>query len=92
VHGQPDNIITHNNNYYILGKIRKYNIIIAVLPYGQYNITSIIVIGRNILYNFPNIKIGLIISISGGVLNDKYNIRLSNIIVNIFDNKKNGVS
>jgi len=61
-------ISLNNNNNYTLGKVGKYNIIIAILPNREYNIFFIVGIIKNILYSFLNIKIGLIISISGSIL------------------------
>ncbi|XTI85085.1 hypothetical protein V2W45_1466039 [Cenococcum geophilum] len=57
-----------NNNSYIVGKIRKYSIVITILPDGEYGIASVANIARDILYSFPNIRIGLIVGISGGAL------------------------
>ncbi|PSN60866.1 hypothetical protein BS50DRAFT_505757, partial [Corynespora cassiicola Philippines] len=68
-----------------------YNIIIAVLPKSKYSILFIVVIIKNILYSFFNIKIKLIVSISSGALIFKYNIYLNNIIVSTFYNKKNSI-
>jgi nucleoside phosphorylase len=80
-HERPEYISPHDNNDYILGKIRKHNIIIAVLPYGEYGISSIIGVAKDILNSFPNIRIGLIVGISGGTLSRKHDIRLGDIVI-----------
>ncbi|KAI3575829.1 hypothetical protein IWW34DRAFT_631022, partial [Fusarium oxysporum f. sp. albedinis] len=84
-------IADNNNNNYALGKIRKYNIIMAILPKSKYSITSTATIARDILHSFLNIHFGLIVSISSGILSIKYNICLSDIIVSTCSNRKGGV-
>ena len=57
----------NNNNDYTLGKIGKYNIVIAVLPKGEYGISSAASVARDILHSFSNVRIGLIVGISGSI-------------------------
>ena len=44
-HEGPEFISTNDNNDYTLGKVRKHNIIIAVLPNGEYGISVIYITG-----------------------------------------------
>ena len=68
---------TNDNNDYTLGKVGRHNVVIAVLPDGEYGTASAAMVARDILYSFPNIRIGLMVSISGGALSLKHDIRLS---------------
>ena len=81
----------NNANSYTLGKIRKYNIVIAVLPNGEYGIASAVSVAKDMLYSFLNIRLGLIVGISGSALSKKYNIRLSDIIVSNPYNRNGGI-
>lgn len=91
-HEQPDDVTTHDNNHYTLGKVGKHNVVIAVLPYGQYGTTSAAAVGRDMLHSFPNVRIGLMVGIGGGAPSDKHDIRLGDIVVSIPGNGKGGVS
>ncbi|KAH7235298.1 hypothetical protein BKA59DRAFT_495908 [Fusarium tricinctum] len=46
-------------------EIRKYYIVIAIMPDREYGISSAVSIVRDILYSFLNIKVSLIVGISG---------------------------
>jgi nucleoside phosphorylase len=80
-HERPEYVSSHDNNDYILGKIGKHNVVIAVLPDGEYDTSSAANVAKNILHSFPNVRIGLMIDIGGGTPNSKYNIRLGDIVV-----------
>lgn len=84
-------MLANNNNDYTLGKVRKYNIFISVLPYRKYGISSTIGVARDMLYSFPNVRIGLIVGIGGSAPSLKHNIRLSNIMVSATSSKKGSV-
>ncbi|KAL6701639.1 nucleoside phosphorylase domain-containing protein [Trichoderma pleuroticola] len=84
-------ISPNNNNAYTLGKIEKYNIVIAVLPNGQYSISSAAGVARDIIHSFPNIKVSLIVGIRGGAPSKKHNIRLGNIMVSAPQDGRGGV-
>lgn len=75
----------------MLGKIKKYNIIIIILPNSKYKIASAASIIKDMLYNFPNFKINLIVNISSSALSAKYNIYLNNIIINLPYNKNKNI-
>lgn len=46
-----------------LGKIGKHNVIIAVLPDGEYGISSAAGVAKDMLHSFSNIRIGLMVGI-----------------------------
>lgn len=58
---------------------------------SKYKLLSAASVTRDILYSFPNIKINLIIGISGSAPSLKHNIYLSDIIMGVFNNKKGSV-
>jgi nucleoside phosphorylase len=90
-HEGPDSVSTHDNNDYTLGKIGKHNVVIAVLPDGEYGTTSAAGVARDMLHSFPNIRIGLMVGIGGGAPSAKHDIRLGDVVVSAPRNGKSGV-
>jgi nucleoside phosphorylase len=71
----------NDNNDYTLGRIGRHNVVIAVLPDGEYGISSATGVAKDMLHSFPNIKIGLMVGIGGGAPSQKHDIRLGDIVV-----------
>ncbi|KAJ5685122.1 hypothetical protein N7536_007741 [Penicillium majusculum] len=89
-HRGPQFLAPSDNNDYTLGKIRQHNIVIAVLPNGEYGITSAACVARDMLHSFPNVRIGLMVGIGGGVPT-RHDIRLGDIVVSSPGHGKGGV-
>ncbi|KAF2463262.1 purine and uridine phosphorylase [Lindgomyces ingoldianus] len=81
VHEKPQHLPPHDNNVYTLGRVGKHNIVIAVIRDGEYGMSSALSIAINMLSSFPNIRIGLVVGIGGGVPSPKHDIRLGDIVV-----------
>ena len=90
-HGRPQFVSVHDNNYYTLGKVDEHNVVIAVLPKGEYGTSSAASVARDMLHSFPNVKIGLMVGIAGGAPSRKQDIRLGDIVVSTASNGKGGV-
>ncbi|KAF4947133.1 hypothetical protein FSARC_14038 [Fusarium sarcochroum] len=90
-HEGPESVSTNDNNDYTLGRIGKHNVAIAVLPHGEYGISSAASVARDMLHSFPNVKIGLMVGIGGGAPSPKHDIRLGDIVVSASGNGKGGV-
>jgi hypothetical protein len=58
-HDGPEYVSPHDNNDYTLGMIGKHNVVIAVLPNGEYGTSSAASVARDMLHSFPNVRIGL---------------------------------
>lgn len=80
-HESPGYIAQHDNNNYTLGKMGKHNVVIAVLPDSEYGIASAATVARDMLHTFPNVRIGLMVGIGGGVPSAKNDIRLGDVVV-----------
>ncbi|KAL5312911.1 hypothetical protein ACEPPN_019337 [Leptodophora sp. 'Broadleaf-Isolate-01'] len=80
-HEGPEHVCTNDNNDYTLGKIGRHNVVIAVLPDGEYGTSSAAMVARDMLHSFPNIRIGLMVGIGGGAPSSKHDIRLGDIVV-----------
>ncbi|KAL7783395.1 ankyrin repeat-containing domain protein [Trichoderma afarasin] len=90
-HEGPEYVSPNDNNDYTLGKIGKHNVVIAVLPGGEYGIASAAIVARDMLHSFPNVRIGLMVGIGGGVPSQKHDIRLGDIVVSVPRDGKGGV-
>ncbi|KAL7931924.1 ankyrin repeat-containing domain protein [Trichoderma chlorosporum] len=89
-HDPPDAVSRHDNNVYTLGKMGKHNVVIAALPDGEYGISAAASVARDMLHSFPNVRIGLMVGIGGGVPT-KNDIRLGDVVVSATQNGQNGV-
>ena len=90
-HEGPESVSTNDNNDYTLGKVGKHNVVIAVLPEGEYGISSAAAVARDMLHSFPNVRIGLMVGIGGGAPSQKHDIRLGDIVVSAPRDGKGGV-
>ena len=89
-HGGPTNVARNDNNSYALGRIGEHNVVIAVMPKSEYGTTSAATVARDMLHSFPNVRVGLMVGIAGGVPG-KHDIRLGDIVVSCRDGGKGGV-
>ncbi|KAJ4855513.1 ankyrin repeats (3 copies) domain-containing protein [Trichoderma breve] len=90
-HEGPDYISSNDNNDYTLGRIGRHNVVIAVLPNGEHGLSSAASVARDMLYSFPNVRIGLMVGIGGGAPSLKHDIRLGDVVVGVPTNGKGGV-
>ncbi|RYP80241.1 hypothetical protein DL769_002543 [Monosporascus sp. CRB-8-3] len=90
-HGRPEYQSPNDNNDYTLGEIGRHNVVIAVLPDGEYGTASAASVARDMLHSFPNIRIGLMVGIGGGAPSPKHDIRLGDIVVSTPSDGKGGV-
>ena len=90
-HERPESVSTNDNNDYTLGKVGKHNVVIAVLPEGEYGISSAAAVARDMLHSFSNVRIGLMVGIGGGAPSQKHDIRLGDIVVSAPRDGKGGV-
>jgi nucleoside phosphorylase len=84
-------VAQNDNNNYALGRIGNHNIVIAVLPDGEYGTAVAAAVARDMLGSFPNIRIGLLVGIAGGAPSPNHDIRLGDIVVSSRDGGKGGV-
>ena len=90
-HERPEYVSPNDNNDYTLGEIGKHNIVIAVLPDGEYGTASAASVATNMLRSFPNVRIGLMVGIGGGAPSKKHDIRLGDIVVSSPRDREGGV-
>ena len=92
----------HDDNDYIFGRIGKHNVVIAVLPDGEYGISNAASVARDMVRSFRNLRLGLMVGIGGGapLLQDgttgsrpklKRDIRLGDVVVSSPGDGQGGV-
>jgi nucleoside phosphorylase len=79
-HDRP-RYLDNDNNDYTLGRFGEHNVVIAVLPEGEYGTVSAAIVAGDMLKSFPNVRIGLMVGIGGGAPNPEHDIRLGDIVV-----------
>lgn len=80
-HGPPSFVSPHDNNSYTLGSIKGHNVVIALLPDGEYGTSAATGVARDLVSTFPNVRIGLMVGIGGGAPNKNQDIRLGDVVV-----------
>ncbi|KAG9654291.1 purine and uridine phosphorylase, partial [Aureobasidium melanogenum] len=80
-HDRPDHVSANDSNAYTLGKMAGHNVVIAVLPDGEYGVSSATAVAKDMLNSFPNVRIGLMVGIGGGAPTAKHDIRLGDVVV-----------
>ncbi|KAJ5095122.1 hypothetical protein N7532_007413 [Penicillium argentinense] len=80
-----------DNNHYTLGKMGKHNVVITILPKGEYGTAAAAMVAEGMRRSFPNIRVGLMVGIAGGAPSKKHDIRLGDIVVSIPENGSAGV-
>ena len=90
-HEGPIYVSQNDNSVYKLGSIGKHNVVMAVLPDGEYGTNSAACVARDMMHTFPNIRIGLMVGVGGGAPSPKHDIRLGDIVVSTPRNGKGGV-
>ncbi|EXL39993.1 hypothetical protein FOCG_17443 [Fusarium oxysporum f. sp. radicis-lycopersici 26381] len=90
-HEGPEFVSDNDSNNYTLGKIGKHNVVIAVLPHGEYGISSAAGVAKDMLNSFPNVRFGLMVGIGGGAPTPEHDIRLGDVVVSASGHGKGGV-
>ncbi|KAF4555592.1 Hypothetical protein D9617_2g055540 [Elsinoe fawcettii] len=80
-----------DNNAYAYGRIGAHNVVIACLPAGVYGTTSAANVAQNMRRSFPNINIGLMVGVGGGIPTRTNGIRLGDVVVSKPTNASGGV-
>lgn len=80
-------------NTYALGRIHQHNVVIACLPAGIDGTNAATTVAQNLLRTFPQIRIGLLVGIGGGIpdLAKGVDIRLGDVVVSQPSGEHGGV-
>lgn len=82
-----------DKNSYHWGRIGKHNVVIASLAAGVYGTTSAATTATQMLFSFPNVKIGLMVGIGAAIARpeEKRDIRLGDVVISLPDGTSGGV-
>ena len=80
-----------DDNHYTLGSIGKHNVVVAVLPSGEYGTATAASVAKDLVRSFPNVRIGLMVGIGGGAPSEDVDIRLGDIVVSTASDGHSGV-
>ncbi|KAI5460980.1 hypothetical protein BGZ63DRAFT_455093 [Mariannaea sp. PMI_226] len=86
-HEQPEYLSPGDSNDYQLGRIGRHNVVIAVLPDGEYGTTSAATVARDMMHSFPCVMVG----IGGGAPSQQHDIRLGDVVISVPRDGKSGV-
>ncbi|CAG9999075.1 unnamed protein product [Clonostachys byssicola] len=90
-HAGPESVQRNDDNIYTLGRMGKHNVVIAALPHQQYGLVNAASVARNMVHSFPNVRIGLLVGVGGGVPSSIHDIRLGDVVVSSPDPGSGGV-
>ncbi|KAL7797816.1 hypothetical protein V8C43DRAFT_303565 [Trichoderma afarasin] len=90
IHEGPEMVSPYDSNNYTLGRIGKHNVVIAVLPDGEYGVSSAARVAADLPHSFPNVRFGLLVGIGGGAPSRKNDIRLGDVVVSSPDKSNDG--
>ncbi|KAJ5987015.1 hypothetical protein N7451_011380 [Penicillium sp. IBT 35674x] len=90
-HEPPTELPSANQNDYTLGRIKAHNVVISVLPMGEYGTSSAAQVAVSMTYAFPNIRIALMVGIGGGAPSPKHDIRLGDVVVGMPNVGRGGI-
>ncbi|KAE8155002.1 hypothetical protein BDV25DRAFT_170327 [Aspergillus avenaceus] len=79
-HPSPNELPQRDEGTYTLGEIDGHNVVITVLPSGEYGIPAAACVGRDLVRSFPNVRLGLMVGVGGGVPTN-HDIRLGDVVV-----------
>ncbi|KAH7159171.1 nucleoside phosphorylase domain-containing protein [Fusarium sp. MPI-SDFR-AT-0072] len=68
-----------------------HNVVIAVLPNGEYGKAHAASVASDTLHSFPNVRIGLMVGNGGGAPSQKHDIRLADIVVSASKDGKSAI-
>ncbi|KAI2829167.1 hypothetical protein CBS147345_10812 [Aspergillus niger] len=94
-HGEPQTSpAAADQNRYTLGTIGHFRVVIACLPKNQLGSSSATASVKDMLFTFPNIRIGLCVGIGAGIPDyesqDEQDVRLGDVVISS-DSKTGGV-
>ncbi|KAF2704948.1 hypothetical protein K504DRAFT_460734 [Pleomassaria siparia CBS 279.74] len=81
---------SEDHNSYILGRMGRHNVVIAVLP-GECGTASASGVAKDMLHTFTHLKVGFMVGIGGGAPTKDRDIRLGDVVVSYPESGHGGV-
>ena len=81
-----------DHNTYLLGSIGKFKVVVACLPKDEIGSSSAAAVAKDMLFTFPNVRVGLLVGIGAGIpdyeSDDIQDVRLGDVVIS--SGKDNG--
>ena len=90
-HPRPAFGLGGDNTAYSFGRMGEHNVVIAVLPKGDYGIASAAVVATHMYRSFPNLRVPLMVGIGGGAPSLQHDICLGDVVVSVPKNGTSGI-
>jgi nucleoside phosphorylase len=92
-HGDPQTLPQGaDHNTYLLGRIGKFKAVVACLPKDEIGSSSAAAVAKDLLFTFPNIRVGLFVGIGAGIpdyeSDNIRDVRLGDVVIS--SDKENG--
>ncbi|KAB8222543.1 hypothetical protein BDV33DRAFT_229570 [Aspergillus novoparasiticus] len=86
-------ILGHSSDYnlYVQGQIGIHNVVLTCLPEGHYGTNAAATVATRMMNTYPNIHIGFMVGIGGGLPSPQNDIRLGDVIVSRPEREHGGV-
>lgn len=81
----------NDSNSYACGRYGRHNVAIAMLPEGQYGLSSAASAAQDMMRTLPNFRFGLMVGIGGGAPTAEDDIRLGDVVVSTPSGDHGGV-
>ncbi|PNS18094.1 Palmitoyltransferase akr1 [Sphaceloma murrayae] len=70
-----------DSNSYVAGRIAHHDVVAACLPSGEYGTAVAAAVAKHMVRSFPQIKIGVMVGVGGGIPSEYHDIRLGDVAV-----------
>jgi nucleoside phosphorylase len=76
-HGDPQTLPQGaDHNTYLLGRIGKFKAVVACLPKDEIGSSSAAAVAKDLLFTFPNVRVGLFVGIGGLGENPRFRVSI----------------
>lgn len=80
-HKSPISVHKSDQNHYTLGAIGQHKVVMAVFPKGENGVAAAAMAAKDMMQSFPNVRVGLMVGVGGGVPSKRHDIRLGDVVV-----------
>lgn len=90
-HGVPSHKAPGQTIQYHLGRMGQHNVAIAGFPAGEVGISVAASIAAELMRDFPNLEVGLLVGIAAGIPSAERDVRLGDVVVAVPTGNNSGV-
>ncbi|KAK2601520.1 hypothetical protein QQS21_004905 [Conoideocrella luteorostrata] len=90
-HEGPGDVPKNDYNNYTLGSVGEHDVVIAVLPAGEYGLAAAASVAKDLIRSFSNVRFGLMVGVGGGAPSQEHDIRLGDLVISEHGSGHGGV-